>query len=376
MKTHIRMLANIAVALSLTLAAIGIFGAARKVSSAAPNQGDSETAKYLKEFAAVEPIDTHAHVVNDDPVFVEMLRALHLHILNILVVDRANPPLKALEPQRGQSLAVDRASDGHAVLCTTFDPYLVASTNSVNQAIQQLNADFAQGAVAVKLWKNVGMEIKRPDGSFAMPDDALFQPIFRDIAAHHRTLVAHLAEPDSCWLPPDPDSPDSSYYQEHSEWYMYKHPDHPSKAVILAARDHLLALNPSLRVVGAHLGSMETDVDQVALRFDKYPNFAVDTAARVVYLMRQPRAKVRAFLIKYQDRVLYGTDSGFGQGDDREALNEWRTTYARDWRFFASGDTFEVENHTVHGLSLPREVLVKIFHGNAVRWIPGIIPSR
>jgi predicted TIM-barrel fold metal-dependent hydrolase len=157
---------------------------------------------------------------------------------------------------------------------------------------------------------------------------------------------------------------------------MYRHPDHPSKAAILAARDHLLALNPHLHVVGAHLGSMETDVDQIALRFDKYPNFAVDTAARVPYLMRQPREKVRAFLIKYQDRVLYGTDLGFGPEATAEVIGEWRETYARDWRFFATNDTFQVRGHPVHGIGLPRDVLVKIFHGNAVRWVPGIIPTR
>ena len=71
---------------------------------------------------------------------------------------------------------------------------------------------------------------------------------------------------------------------------MYLHPDHPRKETILAARDHLLAENPKLRVVGAHLGSMETDVDEIAKRFDRYPNFAVDTAARMEYLMLR-RAK-------------------------------------------------------------------------------------
>ncbi len=85
---------------------------------------------------------------------------------------------------------------------------------------------------------------------------------------------------------------------------MLRHPDHPRKEVILAARDHLLAENPKLRVVGAHLGSMETDVDLIAKRFDRYPNLG-GYAARMGYvLMIQPREKVRKFLIKYQDRVL------------------------------------------------------------------------
>src|SRR5207302_11304989 len=136
------------------------------------------------------------------------------------------------------------------------------------------------------------------------------EPIYQAIAAHHRTVVAHLAEPDSCWQPPNPTSPDYEYYKEHPAEYAYAHPEWPAKAAILAARDHLVAENPKLRVVGAHLGSMEANVDDIARRFDRYPNFAVDMAARIPYFMLQPHDKVRAFLLKYQDRVLYATDLG------------------------------------------------------------------
>jgi len=129
-------------------------------------------------------------------------------------------------------------------------------------------------------------------------------------------------------------------------------------------------------VVGAHLGSMETNVDEIARRFDRYPNFAVDTAARIEYLMMQPRDKVRAFLIKYQDRVLYGTDLVVMPKDDTEkALAEWNDTYARDWKFFATNKTVEVKGRKFQGLELPEPVLRKLYHDNAVRWFPGAIAT-
>jgi predicted TIM-barrel fold metal-dependent hydrolase len=187
-------------------------------------------------------------------------------------------------------------------------------------------------------------------------------------------VVAHIAEPDSCWQPPNPASPDYEYYQQNPQEYAYAHPEWPSKAAILTARDHLVAENPKLRVVGAHLGSMEADVDEMAQRFDRYPNFAVDTAARVVYFMLQPRDKVRTFLIKYQDRILYGTDLGATAKDNTEkALQEWEDTYERDWKFFATDQTVEYKGHTYKGLALPEPVLRKIFHDNAVHWLPGIM---
>ena len=112
----------------------------------------------------------------------------------------------------------------------------------------------------------------------------------------------------------------------------------------------------------------------MARRFDRYPNFAVDAAARVPYFMLQPREKVRAFLIKYQDRILYATDLVVMPQDSAEkALLEWTNTYERDWKFFATDQTVEYKGHNAHGLRLPEPVLRKLYHDNAVRWIPGIV---
>jgi predicted TIM-barrel fold metal-dependent hydrolase len=194
---------------------------------------------------------------------------------------------------------------------------------------------------------------------------------------HNRTLFAHLAEPTSCWQPPNPASPDYKYYNQNPEWFMFLHPDNPSKEAILVARDRLLANNPNLRVVGCHLGSMETDVDEVARHFDRYPNFAVDTAARVPYLMMQSPEKVRAFLIKYQDRVLYGTDNGLlPGGDPASTLPKWEEQYLWDWRYFATNTWIEYNGKKYRGLALPQSVLRKLYHDNAVRWVPGILGKQ
>jgi predicted TIM-barrel fold metal-dependent hydrolase len=328
----------------------------------------------LRAFAAITPIDAHAHLYNDNEVFAQLMRGLNLRILNICVIDDRDPYGKALEPQRTDVLKVRHVTGGRAVFCTTFSPYDFETAGFKQRVERQLGQDFAKGAVAVKIYKVMGMEMRSKAGKYIMPDDPTFEPIYQFIAAQHRIIVAHLAEPDSCWQPPNPASPDYSYYKEHPEEYAYAHPEWPSKAAILAARDHLLAQNPNLRVVGAHLGSMETDVDQIARRFDRYPNFAVDTAARVPYFMLQPREKVRAFLIKYQDRVLYATDLVVMPTDDAaKAVQEWRKTYARDWKFFATDQTVEYMGHNYQGLSLPRPTLQKIFHDNAIHWFPGFM---
>jgi predicted TIM-barrel fold metal-dependent hydrolase len=325
-------------------------------------------------FTAMEPVDTHAHAFKTDPEFYAFMQKLHLHLLDIVVANKEDTAFPSLQPKITAAKAFVKGSGGHAVLCTTFDPFRFSDPKFTEGAIARLNRDFADGAVAVKIWKNVGMELKDSSGRFVMPDDPRLQPIYEDIAAQGKTLVAHLAEPDSCWQPPNKNSPDYSYYTEHPEWYMYKHPDHPSKAAIIRARDHMLEQNPKLRVVGAHLGSLEMDLDGLAQRFDRYPNFAVDVAARVAYLTMPQPDKVRQFLTKYQDRIVYGTDLSFYEGQtEQAAAQSWEKHYALDWAFFSTTKTLVYQGRTVQGLGLPVSVLHKLYHDNAVRWIPGVI---
>lgn len=339
-------------------------------ASAGSQQSVPDSSNELTQFAALDPVDTHTHVFKNDPAFHAMLDRLHLHLVDICVFTDKEPAFPTLQAQIDSVLSVTHASQGHVSFCTTFDPFNFRSPNFAADTVQQLDRDSKNGAVAVKIWKNIGMEIQTPDGKFVMPDNPAFAPIYAAIASHHMTLIAHVAEPNSCWERPNPASPDYSYYKEHPEWYMYGKSGFPSKQQILTARDHLLAEHPNLRVVGAHLGSMEVDVDEIAKRFDRYPNFAVDTAARIAYLALQPRDKVRAFLIKYQDRVLYGTDLEYGRNGDSGSLQEWQSTYLRDWRFFSTNQTVEFQGRKAQGLQLPDDVLRKLYHENAVHWIP------
>ena len=149
----------------------------------------------------------------------------------------------------------------------------------------------------------------------------------------------------------------------------------------IAARDAVLERHPRLRMVGCHLASLEYDVDEVAKRLDKYPNLAVDLAARMVHLQIQPREKVRSFVLRYQDRILYGTDFAFGRGSDdpaatAKALASLEADYRSDAAYLATDQEVDVprarEGFKSRGLALPASVLRKIYFENAKTWYPGI----
>lgn len=339
-----------------------------------PSKEASTNSDALKNFAAINPIDAHVHVFRTSQAFQNMLVRDHLTLLNILVVDDTWAPRKELQPQIDFAWRLVHGSSGHIKLCTTFDPFQFNSQNFTDKSTRQIDRDFHPGAVAVKIWKNIGMEIKDNQGNYILPDDPKLDPIFVDIARQDKTLLAHLAEPDLAWESLDvKKDPLAAYYLENPQWHMQNKPGVPSKQAILQARDHILEQFPRLRVVGVHLGSMEKDLDDLGRHLDKYPNFAVDTAARMEYLEFGDRDKVRAFLIRYQDRVLYGTDLDVNpDANVNESVREWQHTYANDWKFLATDQTFTVDGRTVHGLNLPPEVLKKIYHTNAQLWIKGL----
>lgn len=245
-----------------------------------------------------------------------------------------------------------------------------------SQAIELIQDGFDKGAVGVKVWKEIGMVLKDPDGSFVMIDDPRFDPIFDYIESQGKTLVAHIGEPRNCWLPLEEMTVnnDRKYFAENPQYHSYLHPEIPHYWKHIQARDNVMEKHPNMRLVGCHLGSLEFDVDELARRFDKYPNFYVDMAARVCHLQVQDRQKVRNFIIKYQDRLLYGTDLGAGRvytkTDIEQTLERIETTYMKDYRYFATDEEMEVweVDGTFRGLALPKNVLEKIFYSNFYKW--------
>lgn len=141
----------------------------------------------------------------------------------------------------------------------------------------------------------------------------------------------------------------------------------PPKSAILEARDRMVARHRRLRVIGCHLGSNEEHLDQLAKRLDAHPNFAVDVASRVRFLVRMDRETVRQFVTKYQDRIIYATDFSLGQGDEARAAKSLLSVHEREWNYFSGAG----EN----ALGLPGSILRKIFRESAASWIPGIVPA-
>ena len=246
------------------------------------------------------------------------------------------------------------------------------------RTIRFLDETFRQGAVGVKVWKNIGMVDRDKDGKLIMIDDPKLDPIFDHLEKRGIVLMGHLGEPKNCWLPLDEMTVnnDRSYFQRNPQYHMYLHSDMPSYQEQIDARDRMLAKHPNLHFLGAHLASLEWSVDELAKFLDRFPNAVVGMAARLgqlQYQSQQDRQRVIAFLNKYQDRVLYGTDSGVGAtAQTFERYEQIKRRWLRDWKYFNTDTMIKVPelDEPVQGLALPKQTVEKIYRINAQNLFP------
>ena len=323
--------------------------------------------------SAPERIDSHLHIHRPAPALLAALETAEWRCLSVCVSSAIGDEPSTIGDLIAMTAELHRATKGRVAWASSFDARGFEGRDFASRVTASLAQTFDQGAIAVKIWKNIGMGIRSKSGEYVLPDNPAFTPVFEAIQKAGRTVIAHIAEPDGAWQPLDSSNSETGYYSSHPEWHMYGRPGIPSKEQILAARDRFLARHPKLRVVGCHLGSDEEHLDRLAKRLDSFPNFAVDLAARVRYLVRGDHERAREFLLKYQDRVLYVTDFTLDSGDDARAAASLQRTHDQDWNFFATANAIQYRDRTYTGLNLPEGVVRKIFHGNAVRWFPGLI---
>jgi predicted TIM-barrel fold metal-dependent hydrolase len=146
-------------------------------------------------------------------------------------------------------------------------------------------------------------------------------------------------------------------------------PGFPSLDELMQARNRVIARHPNTQFIGAHMASSEHDLEQAGKWLDAYPNLSLDFASRISELGRQPYTS-RDFLIRYADRILFGTD---GPWPEMRLNSYWRFLETKDQGFDYSEKTPPPQGlWQIHGVELPDDVLKKIYYENAARLVPGV----
>lgn len=322
----------------------------------------------LKDFESVKKFDMHIHINTEDNFFIAQAQADNFQFLDI-VVDR--PFGLSMNGQQDIAMLHLKHFSKSMAVATTFSVKDWDKDYWSENTIIGLKKSISEGAIAVKIWKNIGMDLRDGNGKFVMVDDTRLDPILDYLVTNNIPLLGHNGEPRDCWLPLDEMTFNQGYYGSHPEYHMYLHPEYPSYQDQIDARDRMLGKHPNLTFMGAHLGSLEWSLEELAKRLDRFPNMHVD-------LSRMPnlklhtfnnREKTRAFFLKYQDRLIYGTDSQINTSTNPAEFNKnIHDRWVREWKFYVTDEKINLENYgELKGLKLPTEVVDKIYSQNALR---------
>jgi predicted TIM-barrel fold metal-dependent hydrolase len=235
---------------------------------------------------------------------------------------------------------------------------------------KRLEESFRAGAKGLKFHKTLGLGVRYKDGRLLAVDDKKLDPIWEMCATHMRPVEIHTGDPGAFFTPLDRFNERWHELNAHPEW-LFHGKDYPARAELHAQRNRVIARHPKTTFICAHFANDGEDLAAVGNWLDSYPNMYIDIDARISELGRVPYS-ARRFFIKYQDRIMFGTDTPPS-----------RDAYRMYYRFLETDDEYfdPARGHhrqgfwMIYGVFLPDEVLAKLYNGNARRLLVGLEPT-
>lgn len=250
---------------------------------------------------------------------------------------------------------------GRFIVFEQIDFSKIDDPNFSQEMVAQLDDSVRRGARGLKQLKDLGLTDRDKSGKLIAIDDPRLDPIWEEAGRLGIPVSIHSTDPEAFFHPIDNKNERYEELIGHPDWSFYG-PQFPSKEEVLAERDRMFAKHPKTTFVALHMANWPENLDYVSQLLDRLPNVMVEFGAREAELGRQPR-RAREFFIKYQDRIMFGTDN-----EVAEAM------YRNHFRWLETGDeSFDYWGYPgqgrwkIYGMELPDEVLEKIYHKNAER---------
>lgn len=254
------------------------------------------------------------------------------------------------------------------------------------------------GARGLKISKGLGLMYPGQDGKLLRVDDPALDPVFAKAGELGLPIAIHVGDPQAFWQEPGPSNERHEELDAHPEWSFYaeyKKGRVPAWRELYDAFLRRVARHPKTTFIGVHFGNAPEEPDLVAQSLDRYPNLMIDTAARLPAIGRTDAThspgRMREFFLKYQDRILFGTDTGVGRparalmfgstGLEPPTQADADRFYESSWRYFETADTdipspTPIQGRwTISGINLPPAVLERLYYKNAQRLLYLTLPT-
>jgi predicted TIM-barrel fold metal-dependent hydrolase len=263
--------------------------------------------------------------------------------------------------------ALDEAHPGRFLSFTLINFADLDDADWGQREAKRLEESFKAGAKGLKFHKTFGLQHRTKDGKLLAIDDARLDPVWEMCAKYKRPVVIHIADPAAFFTPLDRFNERWHELNSNPHWLFYGG-KFPKRQDLLDQLHRVIGKHSQTTFINTHFGNNAEDLAAVAEKLDKYPNMYVDIDARISELGRQPYA-TRKFFLKYQDRILFGTDT-----------NPRRDAYRVYYRFLETEDEYfdcSASHHrqgfwNIYGIYLPETVLEKVYRSNAQRVLFGL----
>jgi uncharacterized protein len=206
--------------------------------------------------------------------------------------------------------------------------------------------------------KGMGELYSKPVPGYGLHiDDPRLKPLLETCAELHMPVSIHVAE--DAWMYLAADSVNDGLMNA-ATWKV----DLSKKGILnhdqlIATLEHALKENPKTIFIACHLANCCSDLSVLARLFDTYPNLRADIAARYAEIAPVPRY-TKAFMEKYANRLVYGTDMGVSSGMYRTTF---RILETEDEHFYEQA-LFNY-HWPLYGLGLSDDLLKKLYYDNA-----------
>lgn len=258
--------------------------------------------------------------------------------------------------------ALDQAHPGRFLTFALLDFRGIDDEDWSGREAKRLEESFQAGAKGLKFHKTLGLGYRYRDGRLMPVDDPKLDPIWELCAKYKRPVVIHVADPAAFFTPLDRFNERWHELNEHPNWLFYGE-QFPARDELLAQRNRVIAKHPKTTFICAHFANNPEDLATVATWLDMYPNMYIDVDARISELGRQPYT-ARKFFLKYQDRIMFGTDTA----PDREAYRMYFRFLETDDEYFDCASGHHRQGFwMIYGVFLPDAVLEKMYNKNAQR---------
>lgn len=232
------------------------------------------------------------------------------------------------------------------------------------KALADLRQAVKNGAIGLKVAKDLGLRAKKADGTRLPVDDPSIDPIWALAGELNIPVIIHTAEPQEFFSPVDNKNERwlelNIFPSRQSPPSMY-----PTFEQLMKERDHMYSKHPKTRFIGAHFNWYGNDLERAARQLDALPNLYLEVGAVLYEFGRQPHGAAQ-FFTKYQDRVLFGKDTYapseypyfFRVFETRDEYFDYYRPYHAFWKLY--------------GMGLSDEVLKKLYYKNALKVEPGL----